>query len=248
MIRSERRAAIAPLLLLLAGLCILRAQLLTWAAADAPDGTRYKMSPMALWHVLQPTAIESPTVECGFGWIPSPGLPTCQLAARADEPTRRLSIAAALLLLAGLWAIGTALFLLRPGGRRFHRVAAAFSLGVLALVALALFRPAALELLASIGAMNAGFGGMGWYLVHLVPALAALAAALEWQRPQLVTSSSPLVLGIAAAFACALLFAPRPLGNSLALLSSVCGVAGGLMLVFFGLAEHLVRDRIRPAT
>lgn len=49
--RLAPRAA-AGLALLLAALALYSAATLGWGAADAPDGTRYKVSPVGLSHVL----------------------------------------------------------------------------------------------------------------------------------------------------------------------------------------------------
>src|SRR5262249_9553822 len=49
---------------LLAGAALNHASTLAWGGADAPDGTRYKASPIGLSHVLSPRQPVSPTVNC----------------------------------------------------------------------------------------------------------------------------------------------------------------------------------------
>jgi hypothetical protein len=57
------RVAVA-LVLLLASIALVSTLPLGWGAADAPDGTRFKVSPLGLSHVLRPHETISPTEEC----------------------------------------------------------------------------------------------------------------------------------------------------------------------------------------
>ncbi|MGH9849550.1 MAG: hypothetical protein ACREBD_06795 [Blastocatellia bacterium] len=50
--------------LLLAAALLHDSSTLTWGGADAPDGTRYKISPIGITQVLSPNQTVSPTVKC----------------------------------------------------------------------------------------------------------------------------------------------------------------------------------------
>lgn len=245
---SRWRAAVGPLLLLITGLCIFRAERLTWGAADVGDGTRYKVSPTVLWHVLKPHQTESPTVECGFGAVLGRAVPRCQFGPGANRAMQRLALVAALLLLASVCAISAALLMPLWEGRTVRAVVAVIP-GGLVVIALVLFRPAALDLMSAAGARNGGFGGVGWYLVLLTPVLAVLAAILEWQRARQTASalSSVVALGVAVVFVGVLLLAPRPLGNSIALLTAVAGAVVGAVLALAGLAGRFGHRGATPA-
>jgi hypothetical protein len=52
--------------LLLAAAALYPASTLGWGGGDAPDGTRFKASPVGLSHVLQPQQPQSPTDDCGW--------------------------------------------------------------------------------------------------------------------------------------------------------------------------------------
>ena len=161
---------------------------------------------------------------------------------------QRLALVAALLLFASVCAIGAALLMPLWEGHTVRALVAVIP-GVLVMIALVLFRPAALDLMSGAGAGNGGFGGIGWYLVLLTPVLAVLAAILEWERAQLTASplSSVVVLGVAVVFVGVLLLAPRPLGNSIALLTSMAGLVVGAVLALEGLAGCFGRRGATPA-
>jgi hypothetical protein len=246
--RTDWRAALAPMLLLIGGLCLLRAQALTWAAADAADGTRYKLSPTVLSHVLQPGRTDSPTAECAIGPIAARTLPRCQLDAAASGFARQLSGTALLVLVSTGLAVGAALLLLWRRPRRLGRVLVATVPGFLALLGACLFQSAALGVLASVGTVNGGFGGIGWYLVHLAPLLAGLAGVLAWpERALASTRPSLAVMAVAGVFALTLLIAPRPLGNSVAMIAAMAGLVAGMLGLGSDVVSRLRRPSIRPA-
>jgi hypothetical protein len=52
--------------LLFAAAALYDSSTLTWGGADAPDGTRYKISPIGITHVLSPHQTMSPTAKCSW--------------------------------------------------------------------------------------------------------------------------------------------------------------------------------------
>jgi hypothetical protein len=238
---SRWRKIAAPALLLITGISMMRAERMTWGAADLVDGTRYKIAPSILSHVLEPHQTVSPTEECGFGAIFQPTVTRCQFGPAAELPMRQLALAATLLLIAGSGAVAAAL-LVPWWDRRPARVAIPVVLGGLIVLALALFRPAALEFMTLAGGTNGGLGGVGWYSALLAPILTALAMILEWERVAEVRApkaSAVVVPSLAVVLIAALLLTPRALGNSIALLAAMVGVLVGGVLSVAGLAGRI---------
>lgn len=91
--------------LLLAGAALYDSTDLTWGGADAPDGTRYKATPIGLTHVLSPGQTVSPTVQCRLYLgnsdadlcVPAPGATAAYWQLLAVFPLVCLSIAVCLL-------------------------------------------------------------------------------------------------------------------------------------------------------
>jgi hypothetical protein len=75
--------------LVLAALAFRSSSRLGWGAADALDGTRFKVSPVGMSHVLTPQQLVSETVDCG--WHSASGYPTpCVIAADGQDAFTRL--------------------------------------------------------------------------------------------------------------------------------------------------------------
>ena len=117
---------------------------LSWGGADAPDGTRFKVSLVGLSHVLKPHQTVSPTEDCR--WLPPGDNGLCRIKPGADGAFVRLRAAYWTLRL-GFWlCIGCAVLTLSarvPLGVRFP------------LACLCALMPAAVMLLFSTSAFSA---------------------------------------------------------------------------------------------
>ena len=112
--RASRLAAAVALLL--AGGLLQSASTLGWGAADAPDGTRYKASPVGLSHVLTPHRPVSETIDCG--WYGASGYPTpCSVAAGGERAFRQLRTVYPLIMVGAICCILGAMGSLRPAWR-----------------------------------------------------------------------------------------------------------------------------------
>lgn len=107
------RRLVTALLFLLAACCIWQSEGLAWGGGDAPDGTRYKLSPDVLVHVLLPHQTVSPTVTCAIDQH-SQDPPPCELALRGGDAMRLLHAAYHTLTLAALFALLAAAIALLP--------------------------------------------------------------------------------------------------------------------------------------
>lgn len=75
--------------LLLAGAALYDSADLAWGGADAADGTRYKVTPIGLIHVLSPGQTVSPTVQCRW-YFGNGNADLCAPAPRATAAYKQL--------------------------------------------------------------------------------------------------------------------------------------------------------------
>jgi hypothetical protein len=94
---------------------------MAWGGGDAPDGTRFKVSPVGISHVLQPHQPVSPTVDC-FWSPPSGNAELCATAPGAAVAFRGLRVVSTLPLVAAALALASAATLVRatPGAKRLR--------------------------------------------------------------------------------------------------------------------------------
>ena len=156
---SARFAPRVAISLLLAGVALRSASTLGWGGADAPDGTRFKVSPIGLSHVLTPRQPVSSTVDCRWYRVTGNARP-CALAAGGTSAFRQLLAVYPL-----LWVgIGTCLIgiLLQAWSGSPSRLAQRIVSGVAAMVpalALWLFARSVDRALAELGGLFVGTGG-----------------------------------------------------------------------------------------
>ena len=174
---------------------------LGWGGADAPDGTRFKVSPGGLSHVLEPHATVSPDVKCG--WSPPSGeAELCRVAPGAEAAHARLRTVRPLLLGTAALAIAGSVLALTaaPLGIRLGVAAAAAAGPVIALVlfatsagrAILVLRELPFGLAAALGTMLVG--------VAVVLALTSLALQLRaagQQRASLAWAAAAALAAIA---------------------------------------------------
>ena len=148
---------LVAVLLLLVGLGFLRSRSLAWGGADAPDGTRFKVSPVGLSHVLSPKEAVSPTRNCHWDQTPSE---LCAAAPGQTAAFRRLMLVPLVVLLAALLAGGAGLGLLSTGaaGKRV-RLAMLLTATVLAVGAPLVFARSAPRALVALQGLEFGVGG-----------------------------------------------------------------------------------------
>ncbi|HEX6644766.1 MAG TPA: hypothetical protein VF037_08810 [Gemmatimonadales bacterium] len=173
--RSPRLAA--GVALLTAAILLFDASTLGWGGTDAPDGSRYKASPVGLSHVLTPHAPASDTADCG--WYGASGY--AQDCAVGDEVAfRRLQAVYPLVIVALVLGLaGAGLGLDRaPRARRMQRSLAAAVL-LCAVGAVVLFAGSLRPALAALTELPVGVGGTLGTMEMSLAMLLALAAALE---------------------------------------------------------------------
>ncbi len=145
--------------LLLAAAALYHSSTLTWGGADAPDGTRYKISPIGITHVLSPRQTVSPTVKCSW-YFTGGDAGLCAMAPEAEGAYGQL------LAIFPLLCAGVAVSLMGCLGqcrqnwrRRFpHRIVACAAAGLPAL-ALWLFAHSPGRALAVLTDLESGIGG-----------------------------------------------------------------------------------------
>lgn len=183
----------AVLLLLLAAWAVHDASTLGWGGADAPDGTRYKVSPVGIAHVLDPRAAASPTVRAS--WAPEAGDSALRAVAPGGEAAYARLRKSYPTLRASLWpAVLGALFAAVPRRRAWHR-ALAFGLPAVAAAAvvagMVLFLANAQRALAVLAPLEFGWGGtLGYLEASAAPLLLLGAPALlvRGSRPAAVAA------------------------------------------------------------
>ena len=147
----------AALALALAALALHSSATLGWGGTDAPDGSRFKASPVGLSHVLTPDRLESATVDCG--WYRASGYPApCEIG--DSGAFAMLRAVYPLILLAALLSFGGAAFAVFRARRPRTMVRAfAGAGGLAALAGLALFAVSVRPALAAIAELPVGVGG-----------------------------------------------------------------------------------------
>jgi hypothetical protein len=145
--------------LLVASVALYDASTLGWGGADAPDGTRFKASPVGLSHVLSPHQIVSATVDCR--WHPASGdVELCAVAPGGEGAYRQLRSVYPLLWVGiTICLIEGASQFLKQGRLRFpHRIAAFFA-ALVPFLALYLFSHSLGRALAILINLEVGTGG-----------------------------------------------------------------------------------------
>jgi hypothetical protein len=151
--------AAAALALLLASTAFQSASTLGWGAADAPDGTRYKVSPVGLSHVLTPNQPVSATIDCGWHRM-SEYLTPCTIASGGDAAFRRLQAVFPLIVMATVCCLFGAIVSLPPL-RRFRNYQPQLAAGAAlsAVVAVILFATSVGGALDNLQGLSVGTGG-----------------------------------------------------------------------------------------
>ncbi|MGH9935074.1 MAG: hypothetical protein ACREAM_02440 [Blastocatellia bacterium] len=158
-LRRLSRSLVMVVPLALAAAALYGASTLTWGGADAPDGSRYKISPIGITHVLSPNQPVSPTVKCSW-YFADKNADLCTPAPGAEAAYRQLLAVFPLLCLGiGVCLIGCLGQCQRSWQRRFpHRVIACTAAGLSAL-ALWLFSHSLGPALAILTDLETGIGG-----------------------------------------------------------------------------------------
>ena len=147
---------LVALLLAATAWCFVAALPLGWGAADAPDGTRYKVSPLGVSHVLKPHQTISPTEDCRW----SDAAAACRLRAEAPLAASTLRLVPWLLRVAALLTLMGAVAWLLPG-RAFRQagMVAVVLPPALGLLALGMFAWAVPQASVTLGRLPFGVGG-----------------------------------------------------------------------------------------
>jgi hypothetical protein len=154
--RSSRRIASAAFLVVAAILLYL-CSTLGWGGAEAPDGSRFKASPVGLSRVLTPDQPTSRTEDCG--WYDVSGYPTpCAIADR--DAFVELRVVYPLVIGAVILCVLGALlsFLRGPWSARAQRMSACAA-STFAIAAPVLFAHTATEALVALRNLPFGVGG-----------------------------------------------------------------------------------------
>jgi hypothetical protein len=190
------------LVLLLAGLGLRASLSLGWGAADAPDGTRYKVSPVGLSHVLHPHQSVSPTEDCRWGAAEPRRL--CALEPGAQGAALGLRLVPRLIQVAAAIALTGALIWLLPHRRELAllRTLTVLLPALLSGVALALFTWAVPRASLVLGQLSFGVGGTKAtlelaLLIGVVCGFAAGAAVPDCGWPRRMVQTLWAVLGLA---------------------------------------------------
>lgn len=169
---------VAIALVLVAAVALVQSRSLGWGAADAPDGTRYKVSPVTVSHVLQPDLPVSATEDCRLNQTPRVvGL--CAAAPDSGGAWALLRLVPLVLLLAAGAATGAGVSLATKDQRvQTLRTTLLAVAALLAVLAPALFGFAAPRALQVLHGLEFGVGGTrGTLQVALAAtAIAGLAA------------------------------------------------------------------------
>lgn len=188
------RRIVCAILLGAAALAVNHSSTLNWGGAGAPDGTRYKVSPVGILHVLQPGQTVSLLVWSR--WSPEMGAPALRAVAPGGEGAYVLLKLIHPALRGAFWLalIGAAIVLL-PMRFRWSRVLLAlFPAGaaLTTLAAVVLFITIPPRALAVLAPLEFGYGGtLGVLLVSIAPLLNVGVIALLIRR-----SSWFLTLGL----------------------------------------------------
>jgi hypothetical protein len=178
-------------LLIAAALAVQQSATLSWGGAWAPDGTRYKLSPVGLSHVLRPAQGTSPTVSCR--WISQTGDEApCAVRPGGEGAFTRLKLAYPALLAASWIALAGVLANAFPWSRRdILRSALAATAALAALAAIGLVVTAAPRALAALASLRVTYGSLGFLLACAAPALLVASCFLRTvERPVASAGSS----------------------------------------------------------
>jgi hypothetical protein len=175
---SRAPAATVCIPLVLAAVLHWESATLTWGGADAPDGTRYKVSPVQLSRILAPGQTVSPTEDCG--WYGRAGAPPCALT--PDRPARLGLLAIYPLLLLGMAGCGAGA--LACGCRAWRRRAGAIvqATALLPVASLILLATTAERALAALAGLDVGVGGTLGVMEVTAATLLALTAGSDLRR------------------------------------------------------------------
>ncbi|HEX5004419.1 MAG TPA: hypothetical protein VFV65_03840 [Gemmatimonadales bacterium] len=132
---------------------------LGWGAADAHDGTRYKVSPVGLSHVLTPHQPVSETIDCG--WYPLSGYAApCAIAPGGAAAFRLLRAVFPLLVAAvACCLLGVLVAVAGPSGMATSRRVLSSIAALSGLSALVLFANSCGAALADLRGLRVGTGG-----------------------------------------------------------------------------------------
>jgi hypothetical protein len=169
-------------MLVLISVLFYQSRALAWGGADDTDGTRYKVSPLGMVHVLEPHQTVSRTVTCRWTEREAGGL--CAAVPNATGALRVLRLVNPLLWLGAVVALAGALAVSRTAGRSAARA------GARAAIAIALAAPGLLAISVPrasqrIQPLEFGVGGtLGTLELALAAALlGGLIFGLDVRRP-----------------------------------------------------------------
>jgi hypothetical protein len=188
--------AISVTVLVVAAFAIRRASGLVWAAAWAPDGTRYKVSPRALLHVLRPRHTTSPVIICRWDGDAT-GVAACSIVAGEGIALSRLRRADPLLGLAFWLAVASAAAAVLSwlkSGHHYLSQSLAITAGGAVFGAVGLVAWNAPRALAALSDLDLGYGALGFTLICAAPILLGWAGGLLGGASPLRTTSA--VMGI----------------------------------------------------
>jgi hypothetical protein len=201
------RRVTTALLFLLAAVLLQRSAQLSWGGADAPDGTRYKVGPLVVVHVLAPHQTISPTIPCAVDPRSTDPAP-CALVAGGERAAHLIHVAWHTLPIMVALAVLAALIALAPAAiGRWSVIPAITSIAATLLVVVVMWTqpPLALE---ALHGLDYGLGG-NFAMMEVGLALLLLpTAAVTVTRP-LDTKRGALELGILCALACVALLGFR---------------------------------------
>ncbi len=172
----------AAALLLLGAAGLMAARPLGWGGADAPDGTRFKASPVGLSHVLRPRQAVSATRDCT--WSPPGGdAGLCAVAPGGEAAFRMLRMVPMVVAAAALCCLLGAVLLVVGKPASAGLVRAVLSAAVaMSLAAPLLFAMATPNALAALQGLEFGAGGTRGVLQLTVTAavVAGIVGVMGW--------------------------------------------------------------------
>lgn len=166
---------------------------MAWASSDGPNGTRYKVSPTGVVHILRPLEPVSPQVSCW--WFPRPGGEgsACSAFRRGSSAGTALWLVRPLFLLAALAALAAVAGLtIRSAGRTSDQAPrAAWIASALASTAgVTLFMTQVDRALPAMPQpVDLDYGGIGFRLVILAILTVLVCAILTLTRASRLTRS-----------------------------------------------------------
>lgn len=179
---SQLRRVASAIAMFLSALALQWAATTPWAEGSATDGTRYRVSPIGIAHVVTPTVPNAKTIDCR--WWPKVGTPSlCAVADGGERAYRRLRLAYPGLQVA-LWLSVAALFLqaLRIPRSAGAHVAIACVLLVLIASVVVVVRTAPSAALSVLQGVTLAYHSLGYVLASGAAALALLSIILLAER------------------------------------------------------------------